>query len=207
MAYIIALTIIIFRIAVPFLFGYAYYWSKPGRSKIIILSSFTFYWLSNTAIVLLFFITSGLERGLLSRTSSITPIDANLGEIQFGLIESFPFPIFPFFSKIVVLGILSLILTVNILHFIYTFIYTVIFVFVWVKYIRQIKEDEYEFVYTDNSLEENSPKGVFENLVEEHQEKDSPLNNDNEDEHQRKDSSQVQKDGILLKIIKEIFKK
>ena len=204
MAYIIALTIILFRIAVPFLFGYAYYWSKPGRSKKTVLLSFIGYWLSNSIIVLLYYIQRGLERAYLSRMSS-TSLEACLEEIQFGLIELFPFPIFPFFSKIVVLGILALILTVNFLHFIYTFIYTVIFGFVWVKYIRQIKEDEYEVVYTNYNQEENQIEDVHENNVEEHQEKNTSINN--EDMHLEKDSSPVQKDGILLSILKEIFKK
>ena len=205
MTYIIALTIILFRIAVAILFGYAYYLSKPGRSKTTVLLSFIGYWLSNSIIVLLYYIQRGLERAYLSRMSSVTSLDACLEEIQFGLIELFPFPIFPFFSKIVVLGILALILTVNFLHFIYTFIYTGIFGVLWAKFLRKKKEDEFEVVYTDNSLEENQLEDVPENNVEEHQEKNTPINN--EDEHLGEDSPPVQKDGILLKIIKEIFKK
>ena len=123
MVYAIALIIIIFRIAVAILFGYAYYLSKPGRSKTTVLLSFIGYWLSNSIIVLLYYIQRGLERAYLSRMSSVTSLEACLEDIQFGLIELLPFPIFPFFSKIVVLGILALILTVNFLHFIYTFIY------------------------------------------------------------------------------------
>ena len=86
MAYIIALTIILFRIVVPFLFGYAYYWSKPGRSKITVLLSFIGYWLSNSIIVLLYYIQRGLERAYLSRMSSVTSLEACLEEIHLFLI-------------------------------------------------------------------------------------------------------------------------
>lgn len=203
MFYIIALFIVIFRISIPFLFGYAYYQSKSGRSKKAVLYSFIFYWVSNSAIVLFHFIERGLERAFSQHTASITPITACLEEIQFGIIDSLPFPIFPFAPKIVVLVLLSLIWTVNFIHFIYTFIYSVIFVFVWVKYFRQKKENE--DVYTDNILEENHLEDNLENVVEENQEKDSPKNN--EDEHHLEDSSPVQKDGLLFSILKEIFKK
>ena len=205
MTYIIALTIILFRIAIPFIFGYAYYWAKPGRSKITVFLSLIGYWLSNSIIVLLYYIQRGLERAYLSRMSSVTSLEACLEEIQFGLIELFPFPIFPFFSKIVVLGILALIMTVNFLHFIYTLIYTGIFGILWAKFLRKKKEDEFEEVYTDNSLEENQLEDVPENNVEEHQEKNTSINN--EDMHLEEDSHPVQKDGILLNLLKDLFKK
>ena len=205
MVYAIALIIIIFRIAVAILFGYAYHWAKPGRSKTTVLLSFIGYWLSNSIIVLLYYIQRGLERAYLSRMSSVTSLEACLEEIQFGLIELFPFPIFPFFSKIVVLGILALIMTVNFLHFIYTLIYTGIFGILWAKFLRKKKEDEFEEVYTDNSLEENQLEDVPENNVEEHQEKNTSINN--EDMHLEEDSPPVQKDGILLNLLKDLFKK
>jgi magnesium-transporting ATPase (P-type) len=189
MSYIIALSIVIFRISIPFLFGYTYYQSKTGRSKKVVLYSFIFYWLSNSAIVLFHFIERGLERAFSQHSASITPITTYLEEIQVGIIDSLPFPIFPFASKIVVLILLSLVLTVNFLHFIYTFIYSVIFVFVWVKYFRQKKE--HEVVYADNNQEKNPLENEHENVVEENQEKDSPMNNENE--HLGEDSPPVQK--------------
>ena len=205
MDFLIVLFIILFRIAVLFIFGYTYYRSKPGRSKITVFLSFIGYWLSNSIIVLLYYIQRGLEKAYLSRMSS-TSLEACLEEIQFGLIELFPFPIFPFFSKIVVLGILALILTVNILHFIYTFIYTGIFGILWVKYIRKIKEDESEVVHTDNSQMEDSSK------VE------SPENSQNENTFEEVSTDTIE-DSLsnnlppvnikekLYSILRELFKK
>jgi hypothetical protein len=206
MVYAIALIIIIFRIAVAILFGYAYHWSKPGRSKTTVLLSFIGYWLSNSIIVLLYYIQRGLERAYLSRMSSVTSLEACLEEIQFGFIELFPFPIFPFFSKIVVLGILALILTVNFLHFIYTFIYTGVFGVLWAKFLRKRKEDEFEVVYTDNSQMEDSSKVESpENSQDENRVEDvsKETNEDNQNNNLPPDNNKEK----LYAILKELFKK
>ncbi len=206
MVYAIALIIIIFRIAVAILFGYAYHWSKPGRSKTTVLLSFIGYWLSNSIIVLLYYIQRGLERAYLSRMSSVTSLEACLEEIQFGLIELFPFPIFPFFSKIIILGILALIMTVNFLHFIYTLIYTGIFGILWAKFLRKKKEDKSEVVYTGNSqMEDSSKVESLENSQEENRVDD--VFTDTNEKSQNNNLPPDNNKEKLYAILKELFKK
>ena len=153
MAYIIALTIVLFKIVALFLFGYAFFSSKSWRGKIIVFILFFFYYLSNVAIVVM-----QVSNKYRFNSAFISEIDHNLMEIQASthIIDLIDLP------KSLTLGafilayiiILAPLGTLNFLHFICSFVYVIFAGSLWAVYLRPQKEAQLEDVALDNKQRE-----------------------------------------------------
>ncbi len=145
MAYIIALTIVLFKIAVLFLFGYGFFSSKGWREKVIVLILFFFYYLSNVAIMVML-----LSNSYKSNSAFISEINHNLMEIQasthiidlINLPKSLSLGAF-ILTYIIILAPLG---TLNFLHFICSFVYVIFAGSLWAVYLRSRKEAQLEDV-------------------------------------------------------------
>jgi hypothetical protein len=186
MAFIIALFIVLFKIAALIFFGYAFYISKGWLKKTIVFVLFLLYC---SLFLPLFFMRIGDSYGNSNRhrsdSSFISEIENHLDKIQ-GIFENiaevtmgalkaiFPVGLLPAIFFFILFGP---IVTFGFSHFILNFVYFLFFVLLWVVFLRPKKEANLEVASIDN---------VDEHLVE--------------------DSSPVQK-NLLLSILKEIFKK
>ncbi len=187
MAFIIALFIVLFKIAALIFFCYAFYISKGWLKKTIVFILLLLYC---SLFLPLFFMRIGDSYGNSNRhrsdSSFISEIENHLDKIQ-GIFENiaevtmgalkaiFPVGLLPAIFFFILFGP---IVTFGFSHFILNFVYFLFFVLLWVVFLRPQKEANLEVASIDNV-----------------------------DEHQRKDSSQVQKDGLLLSLLKWLFKK
>ena len=187
MAFIIALFIVLFKIAALIFFGYAFYFAKGLHKKSIVFILFFFYC---SLFLPLFFMRLGDSYGNSNRhrsdSSFISEVENHLNEIQ-GVFEKigehtmgvlkviFPYGILPAIFFLILFGP---IVTFGFSHFILNFAYFVFFSLIWSVFLRPKKEATLEISSIDNV-----------------------------DEHQGEDSSPVQKDGLLLSLLKWLFKK
>lgn len=148
MTFIIALSILIFRLAVLLAFGYMLYSSKGWKSKIIVFLLFFFYCISNIAIVAIQVPHNVYKFDI----PFISEIELHLREIQYCFAES------PFVKNIINLfdncklnihlglfilcyiTLLAPIATLNFLHFICSFIYIAIVASLW-AFIHYLKSN------------------------------------------------------------------
>ena len=187
MAFIIALFIVLFKIAALIFFGYAVYTSKGWLRKTVVFILFLFYC---SLFLPLFLMRLGdsygnsnrhrSDSGFISEVEShldkIQGIFENLAEVTMGALKViFPIGILPAIFFFMLFGP---IVTFGFLHFILNFVFFLFFVLLWAVFLRPKKEASVEAISADNL-----------------------------DEHQGKDSSLVQKDGLLLSILKWLFKK
>lgn len=187
MAFIIALFIVLFKIAALIFFGYAFYISKGWLRKTVVFILFLFYC---SLFLPLFLMRLGDSYGNSNRHKSdsgfISKVETHLDKIQ-GIFENigeqtmgalkviFPVGILP---AIVFFILFGPIVTFGFSHFILNFAYFLFFSLIWAVFLRPQKKTNLEVALIDNV-----------------------------DEHQGKDSSPVQKDGLMLSLLKWLFKK
>ncbi len=187
MAFIIALFIVLFKIAALIFFGYAFYISKGWLKKTIVFILLLLYC---SLFLPLFFMRIGDSYGNSNRhrsdSSFISEIENHLDKIQ-GIFENiaevtmgalkaiFPVGLLPAIFFFILFGP---IVTFGFSHFILNFVYFLFFSLIWSVFLRPKIEATPEAIHVENV-----------------------------DEHQGKDSPPVQKDGLLLSLLKWLFKK
>ncbi len=187
MAFIIALFIVLFKIAALIFFCYAFYLAKGWLRKTIIFISFLFYC---SLYLPIFIMRLGDSYGNSNRHRSdsgfISEVENNLEKTQLflgtipGLVMEGLKQILPHgpLAAIFFLILFAPILTFSFSHFILNFVYFMFFGLLWTVFLR--------------------PKIEVPNVA---------ISADNLDGHQGKDSSPVNKDGLLLSLLKWLFKK
>jgi hypothetical protein len=187
MAFITALFIVLFKISALIFFGYVFYTSKGWLKKTIVFILFLFYC---SLFLPIFIMRLGDSYGNSSRhgsdSSFISDVESHLNKIQ-GFFENIGELTMGGLKDILPNGLLPAILflilfgpiiTFSFSHFILNFVYFMFFCLLWAVFLRPKIEATVEAI-TEN----------------------------NKDGHQEKDLPTVQKDRILLSILKEIFKK
>lgn len=187
MAFITALFIVLFKISALIFFGYAFYISKGWLRKTVVFILFLFYC---SLFLPIFIMRLGDSYGNSSRhgsdSSFISDVESHLNKIQ-GFFENIGELTMGGLKDILPDGLLPAILflilfgpiiTFSFSHFILNFVYFMFFCLLWAVFLRPKKESTLEVDTIDNV-----------------------------DEYQSKNSSPIQKDGILFSILKELFKK
>jgi hypothetical protein len=168
MAFIIALLIVLFKIAALFFFCYAFYTSKGWLKKTIVFILFFFYCSIFVPIIIM---RLGDSFGNTNRHKSdsgfISEVESNLNKIQGffentgkltmgGLNTIFPDGLLPIIFFIILFGS---IVTFSFSHFILNFVYFMLFGLLWAVFLKPKKEATFK-VATINNVDEHQKKDL-----------------------------------------------